>query len=156
MTVLERDEDAIAIFRSFFLPLFDHPEKIHIVKVQDALTYRCPTPFDYLFADLHHDAVDGLPLYLSLMKRDDLAKEGDFWIEKAVLTYLRRHVVALLEEEASGYKDEDYQVWDDFSSHLLCQLHFHLKQVPIQSLEDVESLLSIATLQRLAKELKPF
>ncbi len=154
LTILERDERVISLFEQVFLPLFDFPEKIRILRIDDALTFESKAPYDYLFADLHHDAEDGLPLYISLLKKDGLAKETDVWIEKAILTYFRRHVTALLEEEASGYTDEDYRSFEDESSRLLCSLHFHLKNVVLQSEEDIEKLLSDESLRRIAREIK--
>ena len=135
------------------MPLFDHPEKIEIVRVDDALTYQPKEVFDYAFADLHHDATDGLPLYLNLVKKE-LAKETDVWIEEAILTYLRRHVVALLEEEANGYDDSDYKDPKDESEKLLSRLHFHLKNVVIDSRESLDHLLSDESLRKIAKDLK--
>ena len=153
LTVLERDQDVIDIFTSFFLPLFPHKEKIHIVKA-DALTYAPKTPFDYLFVDLYHDAVDGLPMYLALQAKQGLAKEVDFWIEKALLEYMRRHLLSLIQEEADGYEDSDYADRPDFTSALLSSLHFHLKQVEIAEDKDIFALLSDENLIAIAKSMK--
>lgn len=153
VTVLERDPSVIALFRSVFLPLFDHSEKIEIIRIDDALDYEPKEPYDYAFADLHHDAVDGLPLYIKLMKRT-FAKETDVWIEKAILTYFRRHLIALIEEEANGYGDEDYQNPQNESEKILSRLHFHLKNYEVSNREELDVLLSDATLRKIAKELK--
>ena len=153
VTVLERDSDVIDIFKSFFLPLFPHKEKIHIVQA-DALTYVPKDPFDYLFVDLYHDAVDGLPMYLALQSKKGLAKEVDFWIEKALLEYFRRHVLSLIQEESEGYDDSDYAARPDFTSALLASLHFHLKQVEIKEDKDVFALLSNENLIAIAKSMR--
>ena len=153
VTVLERDPKVIEIFKSFFLPLFPHKEKIHIEQ-DDALLYRPEVPFDYLFVDLYHDATDGLPMYLKLMPVEGLAKETDFWIEKAILEYFRRHVTSLLQEEADGYDDSDYASRPDFTSALLASLHFHLKHVELREDKDVFALLDDENLKRIAKEMK--
>lgn len=153
VTVLERDQDVIDIFVSFFLPLFPHPEKIHIVKA-DALSYVPKAPFDYLFVDLYHDAVDGLPMYLALQAKQGLAKEIDFWIEKALLEYMRRHVLSLIQEEAEGYDDSDYESRPDFTSALLSSLHFHLKQYELNEDKDIFALLSDENLIAIAKSMK--
>ncbi len=153
VTVLERDEKVIEIFKSFFLPLFPHKEKIHIVQ-DDALLYRPEIPFDYLFVDLYHDATDALPMYLKLMQVEGLAKETDYWIEKAILEYFRRHVTSLLQEEADGYDDSDYSSRPDFTSALLASLHFHLKQVELREDKDVFALLGDENLKRIAKTMK--
>ena len=153
VVVLERDRSVIDLFKSVFLPLFDHPEKVEIIQIEDALEYEPKQPFDYAFADLHHDAVDGLPLYLRYLKKD-YAAQADFWIEEAVLTYFRRHLIALLEEEADGYGDEDYQNPQGESEEILSRLHFHLKNVEVDNRESLARLLSKESLKAIAKELK--
>ena len=154
VTILERDQSVIELFNSFFLPLFPNKEKVKVIRIDDALNYEPEVPFDYAFADLHHDAVDGLPLYLSLLKKEGLAKKMDVWIEEAILTYFCRHVVALIQEEADGYGDEAYQSYEDFSSRVICSLHFHLKNVELNGPEDLEKLLDFANLRKIAAELK--
>ncbi len=153
VTVLERDPNVIDIFKSFFLPLFPHKEKIKIVQT-DALTYQPERPFDYLFVDLYHDAIDGLPMYLALQSKKGLAKDVDFWIEKALLEYMRRHLASLIQEEADGYDDSDYADRPDFTSALLSSLHFHLKQVEVAEDKDIFGLLSDTTLAQIAKDMK--
>lgn len=153
VVVLERDPKVISLFKTVFLPLFDHPEKVEIVQIEDAMEYEPKQPFGYAFADLHHDAVDGLPLYLRYLKKD-FATQADFWIEDAVLTYFRRHLIALLEEEADGYGDEDYQNPQGESEEILSRLHFHLKNVEVDNRESLERLLSKESLKAIAKELK--
>ena len=153
VTVLERDPDVIDIFRAFFLPLFPHPEKIHIIQA-DALAYVPKKRFDYLFVDLYHDATDGLPMYLALKTKKGLAQETDYWIEKALLEYMRRHLTALMQEEADGYDDSDYKARPDFTSALLSSLHFHLKQVEIREDKDVFALLSDDNLKAIASTMK--
>ena len=50
--------------------------------------------FDYVFADLWHDASDGLEMYRKLKKYEILAPktEFDYWIEPSLLSLLR-HIV---------------------------------------------------------------
>ncbi|MCR5348214.1 MAG: hypothetical protein K6E59_01220 [Bacilli bacterium] len=154
VTVLERDKDVIALFKNVFLPLFDHPEKIEVIQIEDALTYAPKQPFDYLFADLHHDAVDGLLPYLQILRLEGFAKQKDVWIEKAILEYFRRHLLALIEEEANGYKDEDYKNPSNESEEVLSALHFHLKNAPIPDVDALLSLLTDESLRRIGKEMK--
>lgn len=154
LTVYERDATVIKLFNEVFLPLFAHPEKIHIVQTPDALEHVDSKTYDYLFVDLHHDAEDGLPLYLRYAKHEPFAKEADFWIEPAILTYFRRHLIVLIEEETSGYVDSDYEHAEDFSGALLSSLHFHLKNYEVRDMEDLLKLLSDDMLKKLAKEMK--
>ena len=154
LTVLERDENVISLFKKVFLPLFSHPEKVHIVRVEDALDYVVKEPFDYLFADLHHDATDGLPLYIRILRKEGFAKEIDVWIEKAILSYFRRYVIALIEEESNGSSDKDYQAKETEGDRVLSALHFHLKNYELKTEEQLVSLLSDDTLKSIAATMK--
>ncbi len=97
VTVIEKDRDIISLFTEFLLPQFPHKEKIRIVEA-DAFVYlkeRLPhSDFDYLFADLWHDASDGLEMYIRLKKILSVARplETDYWIEPSLLSALR-HLV---------------------------------------------------------------
>lgn len=154
VTVLERDQEVIDLFKSTFLPLFPHPEKVTIIRIDDALKHQPLNPFDYAFADLHHDAKDGLPLYISLLKKEGFAKEMDVWIEKALLAYFRRFVIALLQEECEGYEDGDYVKNGEFENDLYYALHHHLKNYVIDNEADIAKLLEDDTLRNILRDLK--
>ena len=70
VTVVEWDADVIALFREYLLPQFPHKEKVRILQ-GDAFAYmECldASAFDYVFADLWHDASDGLEMYIRLCR----------------------------------------------------------------------------------------
>ncbi len=91
VTVVERDPDAIALFREQLLPQFSDARKIQLIRA-DAFDYLAvPDPaVDFVFADLWHDVGDGLPLYLRLLP---LAARWRapfrYWIEEDMLIFLR-------------------------------------------------------------------
>ena len=97
VTVVERSRDVIEIFMTYLLPQFPHADKIEIVEA-DAFQYmqkELPRRgFDYVFADLWHDASDGLEMYRKLKKYEALAPRTsfDYWIEPSLLSLLR-HIV---------------------------------------------------------------
>ena len=97
VTVVERSRDVIEIFKTYLLPQFPHADKIEIVEA-DAFQYmqkELPRRgFDYVFADLWHDASDGLEMYRKLKKYEALAPRTnfDYWIEPSLLSLLR-HIV---------------------------------------------------------------
>lgn len=107
VTVVERDESVISLFRDEILPQFSHPEKIRILKA-DALDYAATdakkTDFDFVFADLWHDTGDGLPLYLRLKRaeRTDRRTTYAYWIEDQLLSALRALVFEGLCAEDAG------------------------------------------------------
>lgn len=99
VTVIERDESAISLFKEFILPQFEHKEKIEIIRA-DALDYLEKNDpegsFDFMFADLWHDSSDGLSLYIKLKSIEKKQKrEGksslvrEYWIENSILSRLR-------------------------------------------------------------------
>lgn len=91
VTVVERDPDAIALFREQLLPQFPDARKIQLIQA-DAFDYLAvPDPaVDFVFADLWHDVGDGLPLYLRLLP---LAARWHapfrYWIKEDMLIFLR-------------------------------------------------------------------
>ena len=103
VTVIEREPDVIALFKEHILPQFPHREKITVLQA-DALVYmekELPkNRFDYLFADLWHDASDGLELYGRLKRLEKNAGNIpiDYWIENSLLSYLRGMVFEKLKD----------------------------------------------------------
>lgn len=99
VTVIERDENVISLFKEFILPQFEHREKVNII-CADALDYleqNSPEDnFDFMFADLWHDSSDGLGLYIRLKKLEKNQKREEnsslirkYWIENSILSRLR-------------------------------------------------------------------
>ncbi len=98
LTVVERDPDVIAMFEKHLLPQFPHGEKINVVKA-DAFHFMKDMRdgyFDYAFADIWHDAGDGLPLYCRMKRaeRDIPHTRFSYWIERSILARLRWSVFA--------------------------------------------------------------
>ena len=111
VTVLERDPSVISLFSDELLPQFACRDKIRVVQA-DALAYmehELPKQsYDYIFADLWHDAGDGLPLYARL-RRIEEAKglSFDYWIEDMLLSHLRATLFAEIEEAyRTGGRDD--------------------------------------------------
>ena len=106
VTVIEREKDVIELFKTKILPQFPHKEKIQILQA-DALDYMEKIikkgQFDYLFADLWHDASDGLELYMKLKRLEQNAGNIliDYWIEASLLSYLRGMVYEKLHDPTS-------------------------------------------------------
>ena len=104
VVVVERSHDVIEIFKTYLLPQFPNADKIEIVEA-DAFQYmeeKMPRgKFDYVFADLWHDASDGLEMYRKLKKYEPLAPktEFDYWIEPSLLSLLRHIVYRRITDE---------------------------------------------------------
>lgn len=90
VTAVERSADAIRLFRERILPAFPRPERLTILQA-DAFAaapalYRSGQ-YDFVFADLWHDAADGLPMYERLRQMEVPGPEYRYWIEKTLEFY---------------------------------------------------------------------
>ncbi len=90
VTAVERSADAIRLFRERILPTFPRPERLTILQA-DAFAaapalYRSGQ-YDFVFADLWHDAADGLPMYERLKHMEVPGPEYRYWIEKTLEFY---------------------------------------------------------------------
>jgi predicted methyltransferase len=94
VTVVERSEEVIELFKRHILPHFDFPEKINIV-CSDAFEYakgRMPQEkFDVAFVDIWRDASDGAPIYKEMKSLEPLSPGTKFlyWIENFLISRLR-------------------------------------------------------------------
>ncbi len=90
VTAVERSADAIRLFRERILPAFPRPERLTILQA-DAFA-AAPAlyqsgQYDFVFADLWHDAADGLPMYERLKQMEVPGPEYRYWIEKTLEFY---------------------------------------------------------------------
>ena len=102
VTVVERDPSVISLFEAELLPQVEHRDKIRVVQADavDYFEHELPKhPYDYVFADLWHDASDGLPLYARLRRIEDAQGASfDYWIEDMLLFHLRSGIFDELEK----------------------------------------------------------
>ena len=143
--IVEMDKGLIEIFNEYLLPLFDHPEKIHIHKA-DAFSFIKSIndkDFDFIFSDLWHDVSDGLPMYLKLKQKFNTFKytQCHYWIESALITYLRTLVIGVM-------RDEYYQFVNDYND-LQLFIKNRLKDYRISDSYELDALLSIKGLNLL-------
>lgn len=93
VTVVERDESVITLFKELLLPSFVNPEKIEIV-CADAFEFAekeaSSRNFDYIFADIWHDPSDGVDAYKRFKALETLCPNTkfDYWIEKTLKLYM--------------------------------------------------------------------
>lgn len=94
VTVVEKDHALISFFRNYILPQFSHKEKVTIIE-SDAFAFLSDhlknEHYDFLFADIWHDALDGLDYYLQLKRLEPSAPNTKFlyWVEETLLSRLR-------------------------------------------------------------------
>ena len=143
--IVEMDKGLIDIFNEYLLPLFEHPEKIHIHKA-DAFCFIKDIKdkdYDFIFSDLWHDASDGLPMYLKLKEKFNAFKytQCHYWIESALVTYLRMLVIGVMRDEFYGYQN-DY-------NDLQAAIKEKLSNYRISNTYDLDDLLNIKGLNLL-------
>ena len=113
ITVVEKNEDVISLFKEYILPQFAHPEKVRIVNA-DAFEYaefEMPKEsFDVAFVDTWRDASDGAPMYEKMKRLEHLSHNTEFiyWIENFLISRLRALRFADIEERVSAGEDMTY------------------------------------------------
>ncbi len=101
ITVVEKSEDVISLFKRYILPQFSSPEKVRIV-CDDAFLYaehKMPSEkFDVAFVDTWRDASDGAPMYERMKPLEKLSPGTKFiyWIENFLVSRLRAERFASL------------------------------------------------------------
>ena len=143
--IIEMDVELIKAFNKYLLPLFPHPEKIHIHKA-DAFYFIKDIKdkdYDFIFSDLWHDASDGLPMYIKLKKHFDAFKvtKRMYWIEGSIVTYLRTLVMGVM-------KDEYYHLENEYDEIQLT-IKNSLKNLVLHNSYELDALLSIQGIKSL-------
>ena len=106
ITVVEKSEKVIELFKKYILPQFAHPEKVRIINA-DAFLYAekmADEKYDVAFADTWRDSSDGLPMYEKMKELEHFSPGTEFlyWIEGHILSRRRalnfERVIALTEK----------------------------------------------------------
>ena len=126
VTVVELDRDVIRLFEEELLPQFPHREKIRVIHA-DAFSYvekeAAKEQYDFVYADIWHDVLDGTPMYLRFRALEGHVPGADwrYWVERSMLIWLRGLVK---EEMAEGQG----------------KLHAHFSKLPESCHEKLELL----------------
>jgi hypothetical protein len=141
VTIVEKDEKIINLFKKHILPQFEHKDKIKIIH-EDAITY-CDKHFNhnYAFVDLWRDTNDGLELYLKTKKRSriHLNTKFDYWIEKSMLQIIRRAMITMFYEYIN---DIEVNVENTYFDYVVNRLKKIYDIVPLVSFESILSILT--------------
>lgn len=92
VTVVDISGEALDLFATHILPQFPHKEKITLVK-KDAFLFAeedMAGNFDFVFADIWHDAGDGKEPYLKMKEYEKRFPDITFrfWLEETIRCYL--------------------------------------------------------------------
>ena len=123
VTVVERSEDIIRLFKELILPKFEHKEKIRIV-CSDAFEYAEKImpgeEFDFAFVDTWRDASDGAPMYERMKALEHLSPNTEFtyWIENFLISRLRSLKFEELWEKYEGASEDAPKSYAEFIERL--------------------------------------
>jgi hypothetical protein len=123
ITVIERDNEVIKLFKKYILPQFSQKEKIEIINADAFEFIEKVMPnknYDYSFVDLWHDVSDGLEVYLKIKKLEYLFPKTKFlyWIEDSLLSGFRWKIFNSVVENSKSY----YEIKKYLSNPFLKQL----------------------------------
>ena len=141
ITIVEKDQNIIDLFKSFIWPKFVNKQKIKIVK-DDAIQYvkkQKEATWDYIFADLWHDPEDGLELFVKLKQ---INPNIDCWLNDSMYALLRRCMITLLEETLNGSKEEDYIHARNYTDKVINLYYQNTKNLLLEKKEDLDKLLT--------------
>ena len=159
VTIVEKEKNVInKLFDEEILPQFKYRDKIKVIR-DDAYAFLKDkgklNNYDCVFIDIYHNEIDGLFTYLKMKKYEKNSKvKFVYWIEKSILAFLRRIVITLIKECTTGFTDEDYKSYETDLDRAVNEIYHCLKNVEINSFEDIENLLSDDGLRRLVADIK--
>ena len=144
--VVEMDVELINLFNKYLLPLFPHPEKIHIHKA-DAFHFIeniKDKDYDYIFSDLWHNVQDGVPAYLKLKKhfKDFTYTTCTYWIENSILVYLRFVVIEMM-------RNDYYDIHGDKYDELELFVRDKIKDYEVCNTYDIDDILNLKGLNKI-------
>jgi hypothetical protein len=142
VTIIERNQDIISLFKKNILPQFPRKEDVEIIQgdALDLLSNDFLKTYDYTFVDIWRNEDDGVQILSSVLKCLDLSKElnMDFWIEDAILeqvkdalkSYLMRLYGGTLEKDVASMRKKSKEI-DTFISIEKIHKYFSDKNLKI-------------------------
>lgn len=152
VTIVEKDEKAINLFKKYLLPNFTQKEKINIIKEDAFLYYNRlnDNDYDYIFIDIWHDVSDGINSYLKFKNNENTFEttKVEYWIEKEILLFLRTIIINLLKEVTDGINPLNVQSKNQDIDNLYKSIYLYLEKESIKSLYD---FLTLTNLKEISK-----
>lgn len=92
ITIIEKDQNVIQLFKEYILPQFKFKDKIKIINIDayDYLESMKDNNYDYVFVDIYHDASDGKEVYLKFKPYQEklINTKFSYWIYDTIKFYL--------------------------------------------------------------------
>lgn len=141
ITIVEKDKKIIDFYNNN-LSLLNN-KKIKII-FQDAIEFLKTSKncYDFCFADLWHDALDGSLLYVELKKIEKLHKKTIFkyWIENTIKSFIRRCAISLIYEQFNNII-VNYDHAESDSDKIIKQIYNNTKNISFTSYDEIEKFL---------------
>jgi hypothetical protein len=115
ITIIERSEEVITMFKNYLLPQFPNQDKITIVK-GDAFNYFNKdylSKFDYIFVDIYKSNDDGFIIIEKMLEQYlPATNKIDFWIENSCFEFTRAimlsYFIDLCNDSTTHFDNELY------------------------------------------------
>lgn len=92
ITIIEKDQNVIQLFKEYILPQFKFKDKIKIINIDayDYLESMKDNNYNYVFVDIYHDASDGKEVYLKFKPYQEklINTKFSYWIYDTIKFYL--------------------------------------------------------------------
>ena len=152
ITIVEKDEKVIEMFRKIILTQFEYKNKINIINA-DAFDYYeklQDEEYDYIFIDIWHDVSDGIYSYLKFKKTEKrfLSTKIDYWIEKEILLFLRTIIINLLKEVNDGIDPLSIKSQNEKLDNLYTSIYNFLMKENNQNLDELLEINNLRDLSR--------
>ncbi len=149
ITIIEKDEKIISLFKKYIFPFFEEKEKYEFIQ-DDAFNYlEKINKDDSIFIDLWHNVNDGFMTYYSLSKKLKDYSNIIYWINDSLLMAFRNIVINLINEELNLKEQIDYTKANNEVDKITNNLHTLLKEKKISSYLEIKELLSNSSLKDL-------
>ncbi|MGB4588425.1 MAG: hypothetical protein WBI17_04220 [Clostridiaceae bacterium] len=153
VTIIERNQDIIALFKKNILPQFPRKEDVEIIQgdALDLVSNDFLKNYDYTFIDIWRNDDDGVKILSSVFKCLDFSEKLniDFWIEDAILeqvkdalkSYLMRLYDGTLEKDLINTRKKNKDI-SPFISLGKIQSYFNNKNIKIANRKQLIGLVN--------------
>lgn len=111
VTIIERNQDIIALFKKNILPQFPRREDVEIIQgdALDLLSNELLKTYEYTFVDIWRNEDDGVQILSSIFKCLEFSEKlnVDFWIEDAILEQVKDALKSYLMRVYDGTLEKD-------------------------------------------------
>ena len=151
--VIENDNSIINLFNKHLLNQFPNKDKIKIIK-DDAFSYlfkEKERAFDMVFADIWHDANDGILPFIRLKEIEGrLNIPFMYWLDTSLLAMVRRSIITILVEHLEN-DNPRYDIANNDLDKAINQIYLKIKDLHLKNKEQVHDLLSDESIDKLLK-----